>query len=233
MKKLIVTIDGPGAAGKGTIAYLLARRYGLLDIDSGALFRAVTWLAMEHDLPIDEEHQSAIVALAAKQAIELIEVEGVTLKMGVTVNDRDISQAIRSEALGRVVPKVSVLPEVRAYVERQQHALAASAATGVVIEGRDTGTVVFPQAQVKIFLTASPEERAHRRHAELIERGKQVALEEVYADLVARDLADTERTLSPLTKPTDAVVIDSTNLRIDDVVDKIGSLVEAYLPKKA
>ncbi len=224
---LIVTIDGPSAAGKGTISYLLSKRFGLMDIDSGALFRAITWLALREKIAIEPDNGQKIALLAKRHKIRLLsqDVESV-LKMGVMVDETDVSKVIRTEALSRVVPLVSQMAEVREVVLDLQHKIAAAAPKGVIIEGRDTGTVVFPQAQVKVFLTASAEERAQRRHAEFVSQGKEITFEEVYSDLVARDFADTERTLSPLTKPDGAVVIDSTGKTIEDVVEKISTLIE-------
>lgn len=229
MTKLIVTIDGPGAAGKGTVAFLLSKRYGLVDIDSGALFRAITWLALKHELPLDAGHGQTIANLARKHHIRLAQAElGGPMRMGVTVDNEDVSKAIRTESLSRAVPAISALPEVREVVSEMQHAMVEESEKGVIIEGRDTGTVIFPQAQIKVFLTASAEERAGRRHAELIERGQQVSFEEIYSDLAARDLADVERTLSPLTKPDDAILIDSTGKTIEWVLDKVGGLIDDY-----
>lgn len=227
--KLIVTIDGPGAAGKGTLAFLLAKRFDLLDIDSGALFRAITWLVLKHEIPLYAEHGASMAQLAGQHRIRLVQAEpGGPMRMGVLIDDQDVSKAIRTESLSRAVPLVSAQPEVREVVMELQHAMVNEADKGVIIEGRDTGTVVFPAAQIKVFLTASAEERAGRRHAELIERGQQVTFEQIYSDLVARDLADVERTLSPLTKPHDAVLIDSTGKTIEWVMEKVAALIEDY-----
>lgn len=226
MKKLIITIDGPAAAGKGTIAFLLARRYSLLDIDSGALFRAITWLANKKAVPLDADHEDTLAGLAKDHRIKLLAGEDVASRMGVEVDGQDISREIRSEELSKMVPNVSLLPKVRDVILQWQHELAATAERGVVTEGRDTGTAVFPDATIKFFLTASAEERAMRRHMEFKSRGKGISFEEVYSDLLARDRADMERVHAPLTKPDDAVVIDSTGMEVEQVIHKFVKAIE-------
>lgn len=225
MPRLIITIDGPAAAGKGTVAFLLARRYGLLDIDSGAFFRAITWLAVQEEVPLDEEHEDALAELAKNHKIVLLPSEDMATRVGVEVDERNISREIRSEGLSRLVPHVSLLAKVRAVVLKWQRELASEAEHGVVTEGRDTGTAVFPDATVKFFLTATPEERAMRRHMEFKSRGKEISFEEVYSDLLERDRADMERVHAPLTKPEGAVIIDSTGMEVEQVIKKFAKVI--------
>jgi cytidylate kinase len=233
IRPFIVTIDGPSAAGKGTISYLLARRYGFLYIDSGAIFRAITWLAIKQRVPLDTLHAKALASLACSAEIRLVpDLIDASKRMGVVVNQQDVSDQIRTEILTGQVPLISALPDVRAVVVDLQHRFAGAATHGVVIEGRDVGTVVFPEAQLKIFLTASADVRAQRRHAEYVEMGKSLSYEEVYSDLVARDQADIERTHSPLTKPHNAVVIDSTDLDVHEVVERLATLIDQQLPQE-
>jgi cytidylate kinase len=230
-KSFIITIDGPAAAGKGTIAYLLSRRYGFMDIDSGAIYRAMALIVRRAGLVAEPTNEVKIVSLLDQHKITLVHSDIISGRMGVMVDREDVSEVIRTEELTNLVPGVSALAGVRKIVASIERELATGAQKGAVIEGRDTGTTVFPEAQLKIFLTATPEERAQRRHAEFIGRGKTITFEEVYSDLMARDIADIERTLSPLTKAKDAIVIDSTGMMIEEVLEKLSGLIDERIEK--
>jgi cytidylate kinase len=230
IKPFIITIDGPSAAGKGSVAHLLARHFGFLNLDSGALYRAIAWIVLQHHIVPEPSAENQIVALTRQYQFSLLSpIEAGTSQMGVAVNGRNISVQIREPRISEHTPKISAMAGVRAVVVAIQHNLAHDAPYGVVVEGRDTGSVVFPEAQIKIYLTASLEARAERRHAQYIESGKEVAFEEIYSDLAARDLADTERTTAPLTVPHGAIVIDSTNMTLEAVVKRIGAVVQPKL----
>lgn len=229
--RLIVAIDGPAAAGKGTIAYLIARKWHLLNLDSGACYRAVAWLARAHNIGIDAAHEDAIVSLLDTQPIQFRSnalAEGP--KAYVFVGGVDVTSAIREEEISRLVPIVGEMVRVRAFVNALQHQLVAQTERGVVIEGRDTGSVVFPEAQLKYFLTASLEVRAQRRHAELVDRGKAVTFEQVYSDLQERDRHDTEREYSSLRIAPGAVVIDNSSQTIEQVIEQMSAAIALFLP---
>lgn len=215
-----MAIDGPGASGKSTAGKTLAARLGYLYIDTGALYRAVAWLADRHGITPD--NPKGLIDLVNSTVILLVS-EGASQK--VLLDGRDISEEIRTETMGRLASAFSALPDVRqALLELQRN---MGAAGGVVMDGRDIGTVVFPDAEVKIFLYANGEERSRRRWQELLDKGHQSDLQAVHRDLLRRDELDSGRTHAPLRAASDAVRIDSTGLTPAEVVERILEIFES------
>lgn len=208
---MIVTIDGPSGAGKGTISQLLANKLDAELLDSGALYRLVALVSLKRG--IDAGDTQAL----AEQARRL-NVQFVTGKNGILVqlDGEDVSQAIRDEQVGIQASKIAAIPEVREALLQRQRDFAK--AKNLVADGRDMGTTVFPDADVKFFLTASPRARAERRYRQLTERGEQVDLEKLIQDIIERDLRDQSRTTSPLKPAPDAILVDSTEMGIDEVL---------------
>ena len=223
----VIAIDGPAASGKSSTAALVARRLGWVHLDSGALYRAIT-LAVLDNLAGETWSAQQIVALAEDLPVRLVlvgdmfrpEVAGV-----------DVAQAIRSERVTRRVSEIAAIPEVRHWVNIQQREAVQAHARGVVVDGRDIGTVVFPDAPLKVFLTASPEERARRRLAERGGGGGGGAeLRQEAEVLAARDHADSTRAVAPLQAAADAVVLDTTRLSLEQQVQAVVALARARLP---
>jgi len=219
--KMIVAIDGPAGAGKSTIARHLARYFGLLNLETGAMYRAFALKALRAGLPLGES--AGLEALAAKTAIRLEPAEG---ENRVLLDGEDVTGMIRTQEVTEAASRVSVFPAIRAWMVRLQQEMGAEG--GVVMEGRDIGTVVFPQAQVKIFLDAAPEVRGMRRYEQLGTEPTQQP-EEVIRDLHARDERDRNRADSPLKAAADAVLLDSTRLTLDEVVTAAEEIVAAKL----
>ena len=222
-RKVIVTIDGPAGAGKSTIARHLARHFGLLNLETGAMYRAFALKALRADLPLDES--IGLEALAARTVIRLEAGDG---DNRVLLDGEDVTGLIRSQEVTDAASRVSVFPAIRAWMVRLQQQMGADG--GVVMEGRDIGTVVFPQAQVKIFLDAAPEVRGMRRYEQLGAEPAQQP-EEVIRDLRARDERDRTRADSPLKPAPDAVLLDSTRLTLEEVVDAAEKIVAAKLTR--
>jgi cytidylate kinase len=220
-----IAIDGPAGSGKSTIGEQLAKRLGYLYIDTGAMYRAVAWLALQEGVDINDGPALARLAQHAAIVISPPKIED-GRQYTVTVGGRDITWDIRSTPVTRAVPPVSAHPEVRAILIAQQRAMAREH-DGIVMVGRDIGAVVLPDADLKIYLTASPEERARRRYAELIERlGKQnpepPSLEEVLVDIRRRDEIDRDN----MRPAEDAIVIDTDDLGVPQVLEVISSHLE-------
>jgi cytidylate kinase len=214
MKSIIVAIDGPSGAGKSSVGKMLARSLGALYIDSGAMYRAVAFLALEAGLnPSDTK---AIADLAMRSHLALV---GDPESLRVSVNGRDITEAIRTEEVTSASSVISAIPEVRRVLVQRQREMGNQGS--VVMDGRDIGTVVFPEADFKFFLTARPEKRALRRFEEELERKRRVTYEETLADINTRDQRDSTRADSPLTAARDAIIIDSTNLTLNEVFERM------------
>jgi cytidylate kinase len=210
-KRPIVAIDGPSGAGKSTLSQSLAKKLGYLNIDTGAMYRSVALLVLRQGICPDDD--GALERLCAQMSINFLpDSEG----LRVLVNGEDVSEAIRTPEVSQLTPKVAACPQVRRALVEQQRRMAVDG--GVVLEGRDIGSVVFPHAQAKFFLSASAAERGRRRYEELRAKGQKVTLEQTIADVEARDLADQNREHSPLVQTKDAVVIDSTHQTIDQVL---------------
>lgn len=217
---LVVAVDGPAAAGKSTVSKALAARLGYLYIDTGALYRAVAWLADREG--ICEAAPGLIGARAAKADIRL---EGDPQCPRVLVDGRDVSAEIRGERISQLSSELSALPEVRRALLEVQRRLGADG--GVVMDGRDIGTVIFPGADVKFFISADPEVRARRRHAELIAKGIGSDPDVVRTELATRDRRDAMREHAPLKAADDAVPIDTTDLDPAEVVARMLKVVES------
>ena len=216
--RLVIAIDGPSGAGKGTVARAIAARLGYRHVDTGAMYRAVAWMALDRGLLLDDP--PAVASLASTAHIELGDGR-------VTIDGRDVTQAIRTPAIDRGAAAVARIPGVRAALVERQRALGRDG--GVVMEGRDIGTVVFPGADVKIYLDADPSERARRRAADPAHAGSAVALPELASAMADRDRLDTTRPTSPLVVAPDAVRVDTTGMDIAGVVARVMKEVEKRL----
>jgi cytidylate kinase len=227
-RKLIVTIDGPAGAGKSTIARHLARHFGLLNLETGAMYRAFALKALRGGVPLDDG--SALELLAAQTSISLDAGEE---ENRVLLDGEDVTGLIRNPTVTDSASRVSTFPKIRAWMVKLQQQLGAQG--GVVMEGRDIGTVVFPHAEVKIFLDAAPEVRGQRRYEQLGQNGREPATqpEEVIRELHARDERDRNRADSPLKAAADAVTLDSTNMTLDEAVTAAEAIVAAKLSQSA
>lgn len=227
MKKIIIAIDGFSSTGKSTVAKQLAEHLGYIYVDSGAMYRAITWFAMQNKF-IDDSHfdieglvsqlHKVKISFKLNKALGLAEVY---------LNEINVEKEIRTLEVSSFVSQVSTIPEVRYLMVRQQQQLGKE--KGIVMDGRDIGTVVFPEAELKIFLKASAETKAKRRYKELKARGDKVSYNAVLRNVQERDYIDSHRETSPLVKANDAIEIDNSNLTLTEQFDKILQLVTMTL----
>ncbi len=218
----VITIDGPSGVGKSTISRRVAAHYGFTYLDTGAMYRAVAWYLIEHGIDIDDS--SAVESVLGQISITLLPAEKEDDDVGVLVNGEDISAQIRTPSISMVASTVSAQPAVRQKLTALQQQIGSRGR--VVAEGRDTGTVVFPQASNKFYLDATPQARSARRARQLRERGEEVDEEKLLEMTIARDTQDSERAIAPLKKADDAVLIDTTSLDVDQVFEEITKFID-------
>jgi cytidylate kinase len=208
----VITLDGPGGSGKGTVCLQLASQLGWHILDSGSLYRLTALEALQDNV-VDE---GQLIEIAGKLEIDYVPDDG---RLKVLLKGRDVTDAIRAEPVGARASEIAAMAGVRQALLQRQRAFARP--PGLLADGRDMGTVVFPGAKLKIFLTASPEERAKRRYKQLKEKGIDANLPELVAELQARDKRDSERSVAPLKAADDAILLDTTEMNIDDVVNRV------------
>ena len=213
---MIIAIDGPSGAGKSTLGKMLAKKLNLLYLDTGAMYRAVA-LAV-HESGTSFENQAMVAEIAENSKIELI---GEPENLHIFLDGKDVSTAIRTYEVGQAASIVSTISEVRRILVEHQRTIGETSKNGAVLDGRDIGTVVFPKADIKFFLTAKPEARARRRFEEDLEKNRAVSYEHTLAEITERDERDVSREDSPLAIAEDAVVIDTSELDLTEVLDKM------------
>jgi cytidylate kinase len=215
---MLIAIDGPAGSGKSTVSKMIAKRLGLLYIDTGAMYRALTLKAMRKKMDLEDE--TALAGLARSTRIDL-EASGIALK--VILDGEDVTGLIRTPELTNNVKYIARVPGVRTEMVKLQRAIGEK--SGAVLEGRDIGTVVFPDATYKFYLDADVGERARRRHKELLESGQKAGLEDIIKDVAVRDESDMKRSVGALKMAPDAILVDTTSLTIAEVVEKISSYI--------
>lgn len=217
----VITVDGPSGSGKGTVCRLLAQKLGWDVLDSGAIYRVLSLAALHHQIALDDEE--ALVPLAANLDVQFL-VDSQASAGKVILEGEDVTTTIRNEEVGAAASKVAALPRVREALLRRQRAFRTE--NGLIADGRDMGTVVFPDAPLKIYLTASAQERARRRFVELNARGLDVTLNGLLEDIQARDERDMNRAVAPLVPADDAIELDTSELNAEQVFDKVINLLD-------
>lgn len=218
---LIITVDGPAGAGKSTVSKILSKKISYMYLDTGALYRAIAYKVAEYEISPDNE--DLLSELCKKVTISVESMDG---DMKVLIDGEDVTAKIRTERTGLLASKVSAVPAVRETLLSIQRKAGESG--GLIAEGRDMGTVVFPYADLKFFINADAEERARRRYRELVEKGRNVNLEDVKRALLDRDQRDTTRNISPLKPSDDSAIIDTTFLNVEEVVEKMLGIIEEF-----
>ncbi len=221
----VLALDGPSGSGKGTISQLLAQRLGWHYLDSGALYRLVALAALRHGVALDDA--AALSALA--HTLDARFSTDPTQPARIYLEGAEVSEALRSEQCGNTASRVAALPEVRAALLERQRAFRK--APGLVADGRDMGTVIFPDAMLKIFLTASPAERAQRRYKQLKDKGLDAKMDSLVKDIAERDARDSARATAPLKPAQDALVLDTTRMSIEAVIERIETLIKDSLKR--
>lgn len=215
--KINIAIDGPAGAGKSTIAKAIAKRLGIVYLDTGAMYRGIGYLAVKRGVSIEEE--------AVKPLLDTLDMKIVCGDVQqIIVNGENVTPFIREHAISKAASDISALPSVRIKLVELQREIAAE--NDVVLDGRDIGTYVLPNAKYKFFVTAAPEERAKRRYLELLEKGSTLSYEEILADIVKRDYNDSHRAFAPLKQADDAVYIDTTKMTIEEAVNAVLRIME-------
>jgi len=214
----VLTIDGPSGSGKGTLAQQMAEKLGWHYLDSGAIYRVLAQAALKHQIDLTDE--TALASIAGQLDVQFVLKDG---QLQVVLEDEDVSLLIRSEQAGNAASKVAAFPAVRSALLQRQRDFCQP--PGLVTDGRDMGTVVFPDAPYKVFLTASAEVRAERRYKQLKEKGIDSNLSDLVAEISERDERDTQREVAPLRPADDAVILDSTQLGIEAVLEKVSALI--------
>jgi cytidylate kinase len=225
-KGLVIAIDGPAAVGKSTMGKLIAREFGLLYIDTGAIYRAITWKVLNNNINVYDE--DTISKLVSNTYITIEEKNRYSLKgyYRIFVDGKDVTEEIRNPGIDQNVSHIAKLPKIRRQLIYLQRKLAEKG--DIVMEGRDIGSVILPKADIKLYFTASEEERIKRRYKELIDQGYNIDYREVKKQIVQRDEIDRKRKYAPLIKAKDAILIDSTEKSIEEVKDKILKIISKH-----
>jgi len=224
-KEPVITIDGASGTGKGVVCHAVAKKLDWHLLDSGALYRVLALAAQKHSVALDNE--AALRVLAENLDVQFVAAEAST-PPDILLEGQDVTETIRTEKMGNAASKVGSLPEVRTALLSRQRAFRET--PGLVTDGRDMGTVVFPDAEIKIFLTASPEERASRRYNQLKIKGIDVNLNDLIEELRERDIRDQQRAVAPLRPAEDAIIIDTDHLNIEQVVERVMLEVKKVFP---
>ena len=220
MKKIAIAIDGPSGAGKSSIAKALSKKLGIIYVDTGAIYRTVGLYVFRNN--VDSKDAPKIISILPEITVKLAYVDGT---QHIYLNGEDVSGLIRTETISKYASDVSAIPEVRAFLLSLQRDMAKE--NSVIMDGRDIGTVVLPDAEVKIFLTASAEVRAQRRYKELVEKGEKVVFEDVLAAIIARDTNDSSRATAPLKAADDAVILDSSDINAEQTLNAVIDIINS------
>ena len=222
MKKMAIAIDGPSGAGKSSIAKALAKKLNIIYVDTGAIYRTVGLYVYRNG--VESRDKDKIIAMLPEISVKLAYIDGA---QHIFLNGEDVSGLIRTETISRYASDVSAIPEVRAFLLSLQRDMAKE--TSVIMDGRDIGTVVLPDAEVKIFMTASAEVRARRRYKELVEKGECVVFEDVLAAIITRDTNDSTRATAPLKAADDAVILDNSEINAEETLNRVIDIIRSKI----
>ena len=222
MKKMAIAIDGPSGAGKSSIAKALAKKLNIIYVDTGAIYRTVGLYVYRNG--VESGDKDKIIAMLPEISVKLAYIDG---SQHIFLNGEDVSGLIRTETISRYASDVSAIPEVRAFLLSLQRDMAKE--TSVIMDGRDIGTVVLPDAEVKIFMTASAEVRARRRYKELVEKGESVVFEDVLTAIITRDTNDSTRATAPLKAADDAVILDNSEINAEETLNRVIDIIRSKI----